>query len=473
MTQPAIYAIIILYWFTEILIYERIPQMTSTKKRNRLVSSFFRDTSELSDTQNRVLNRYTYTIVSTTMVCMLGIMLFYVFALASMYHNQQSGPALWLLSIFSDFVEIMNFSLEETPHISAGSSYPPIAIIILYPFAYICKDVFAQYAHEAMDIDTLTSLVVRHVEFWIAIVLFFVVCISAIVILASKIGKFKPIPSLKLSLIICCSSPFVYAIMRGNTIYFALIFVLLFLLFYNSDKPWLREIAYISLAIAGAIKIYPLFFGVFLLRNKKFFPVVRVAVYFLLLFFISFKFFPEQQGAMGSFSENLQGFMFDPERLSCFRNLSITAMLYKLVALFSPVATESLAFAIVNIVILATTFALSVITALYTRSNFSRLVICFTIIILIPSVTYFYVLVFAIIPFIEYLRSYDSLDRTTQRLYGFMFMFLLLTPVLLPLIYLPHALIVLFMAVLEILRVFKQEIIPDYKEKKSKSAEIN
>ena len=267
--------------------------MTSTKKRHRIGSSFFKDTLELSDTQGRVLNRFTYGIVSTTMICMLGIMLFYVFALASMYHNQQSGPALWLLSIFSDFVEIMNFSLEETPYIMGegpGASYPPIAIIILYPFAYICKDVFAQYAHEAMDIDTLTSLVVRHVEFWIAIVLFFLVCITAIVLLASKLGRFGPIPSLKLSLIICCSSPFVYAIMRGNTIYFALIFVLLFLLYYDSDKPVLREIAYISLAIAGAIKIYPLFFGVFLLKKKRFFPVARVAVYFTILFFISFKF---------------------------------------------------------------------------------------------------------------------------------------------------------------------------------------
>ena len=443
--------------------------MTSTKKRHRIGSSFFKDTLELSDTQGRVLNRFTYGIVSTTMICMLGIMLFYVFALASMYHNQQSGPALWLLSIFSDFVEIMNFSLEETPYIMGegpGASYPPIAIIILYPFAYICKDVFAQYAHETMDIDTLTSLVVRHVEFWIAIVLFFLVCITAIVLLASKLGRFGPIPSLKLSLIICCSSPFVYAIMRGNTIYFALIFVLLFLLYYDSDKPVLREIAYISLAIAGAIKIYPLFFGVFLLKKKRFFPVARVAVYFTILFFISFKFFPEQQGAVNSFTENLQGFMFDPERLACFRNLSITAMLYKLVALFSPLATESLTFGIVNIVILVIVFTLSVVTALYTRSNFSRLVICFTIIILIPSVTYFYVLIFAIIPFIEYIRSYDKLDRRTQRLYGFMFMFLLLTPLLLPLIYLPHALIVLFMACREIYKVLRYEIIADAREKR-------
>lgn len=445
--------------------------MISVKnKPHRRLSRFFNNSVDLSDTQGRVLNRFTYSIVSTTMVCMLGIMLFYVFALASMYHNQQSGPALWLLSIFSDFVEIMNFSLEETPYImgeGAGSSYPPIAIIILYPFAYICKDVFAQYAHEALDIDTLTSLVVRHVEFWIAIVLFFIVCISAIVILASKIGKFAPIPSLKLSLIICCSSPFVYAIMRGNTIYFALIFVLLFLLYYDSDKPVLREIAYISLAIAGAIKIYPLFFGVFLLKKKRFFPVARVAVYFFILFFISFKFFPDQQGAVNSFSENLQGFMFDPERLACFRNLSITAMLYKLVALFSPIATESITFGIVNIAILVIVFTLSVITALYTRSDFSRLVICFTIIILIPSVTYFYVLIFAIIPFIEYIRSYDSLDRLTQKLYGFMFMFLLLTPLLLPLIYLPHALVVLFMAGREIYKVLRYELIADSRKKKA------
>ena len=69
-----------------------------------------------------------------------------------------------------------------------------------------------------------------------------------------------------------------------------MIFLLLFLLLYKSDNAILRELGYISLVLAGLIKIYPLFFGVFLLKDKKIFASARVAVYFFSIFFLSFNY---------------------------------------------------------------------------------------------------------------------------------------------------------------------------------------
>ena len=438
-----------------------------SKKPSRILT-FNDNCITLSEGQTKVLNIFFYTMLAATVTTMIGIILFYVYSLAALYHDRTTETSLWLLSIFSDFVEIMNFSLDDSPYLDGvGSSYPPVAIMVLYPFALICKSVFSQYAsYEHLDVDELTSLVVRHPQFWVALLLFFFTCILSIIFLVTRKYRLDLKATLKMAIVISFSAPFIYAIMRGNTIYFALIFLLLFLFFYNSKSPLLRELALISLAIAGTIKIYPLFFGVFLLNKKKIFASFRVAIYFALIFFISFKFFPGNSGDVDPFVENLQGFMSDAERLSCFRNLSLTALLYKIVHLFSASATESSAFEIANIVILALVFVIATVTATVTRSNLSRAVICASVIILIPSVSYFYVLIFEIIPFMEYLMEYDSLSKRNRIIYGVLFMFLMFTPILLPQFFIPHALIVIFMAACEVYKVTGKEIIPWFKNRK-------
>ena len=103
--------------------------------------------------------------------------------------------------------------------------------------------------------------------------------------------------------------------MRGNTIYFALIFLLLFLLLYEHPNPIVREISYFCLVIAGLIKIYPLFFGVFLLHKKKIFPAVRIALYFFASFYLSFFLFEAGFDDFFSFTERLGSFMSNDLRL--------------------------------------------------------------------------------------------------------------------------------------------------------------
>ncbi len=448
-----------------------VDTLNAPKKKTRSCW-LFRDAKALSPDQNRVLNIFFYVILTGTAAAMLGIILYYVYAFASLYHG--NGQFDWLLGIFSDFVSIMNAALADAPYIlEDGASYPPIAIMVLYPFALICKDVFASYAgQEWINIDELTSQVILHKEFWIAIVLFFLISILSILFLVIRIYKPEPLAALKLSLSVMLSAPFVFAIMRGNTIYFALIFLLLFLLLYRDERPWVREIAYLCLVIAGSIKIYPLFFGVLLLKEKRFFASFRIAAYFFILFFLSFHFFPGGSEGMEPFFENLGGFMSSDDRLLSLRNLSITSLLYKLFWIISPAATETAAFSAINLTVLCLVFLGATVTAIATRSRLSCMVIASGIIVLIPTISYFYILIFELIPFMEFLLSYDSLAVWKKRLYSVLFLFLFLTFSILPQCFMLHSLAVIVMMAIEMREVIRNELISRLKHRKLQTTHV-
>ncbi len=414
-------------------------------------------------TEHKLYRRFTYVLFGGGFIAMLAIILYLVYAFVATSLNR--GDHSWLLGIFSDFVEIMKAALSKSPYLVGDESYPPMAILVLMPFAWICKDVFALYAIEGeLTVDELTARVILHPQFWVALLLFFALSVIAILTLLMAIYKPKRASIPKLCLALACSAPFVYAIMRGNTIYFALIFLLLFLFLYESPNPVLREIAYISLVIAGAIKIYPLFFGVFLLRKKKFFPVVRIAVYSCLVFLLSFAVFAD---GIDSFFANLGGFMSTNERLLSLRNISMTSLLYKAFYVISPAVADSAAFSIINWVALGAIFLISTPLAIVTKSNFSRSLIATSVILLIPSVTYFYVLIFMVIPLMEFLFHCEDFSPRKRTAYQIIFMLLFFTPFIMPQFYIPHALIVVGLWVTELVTVTRGEVLPYLKARRA------
>ena len=436
------------------------------QKKNKGECALLRDARPLTPTQGKCLNLFFYTTIVGTVAAMLGIILYYVYAFAAQHNGDDSFA--WLLGIFSDFVEIMNASLKDSPYITNGTSYPPIAVMVLYPFALICKNVFATYSHmEGLTVDELTARVILHKEFWIALLLFFFLSILSTIFIVIKRYHLDRVSALKVASLITFAAPFIYAIMRGNTIYFALVFLLLFLLLYESKSPVVREISYLCLVLAGSIKIYPLFFGIYLLRKKKFFASARVGVYFALLFFLSFHFFQTGLDGMDPFVDNLSGFVFSDERWLSMRNLSISSMLYKLFYLFSPAVADGRLFLVVNVVILGAFFLTATVTGIATRSPFSRAVIATSVMVLFPTVSYFYVLIFTIIPFMEFLRSYDEYSRRKQKAYTAGFFVLFTTFFLLPQCFVPHALILFSMFCAEAHGVIKEELIPYFKKKRA------
>lgn len=425
----------------------------------------WKDSEPLTQKQNKIIDVFFNSIVFCTFFAMVAVLLYLVYAFSS--KNIGSSTHDWLLGIFSDFVFIMNVSLEESPYIVEDSSYPPLAIAILTPFALICKDVFATYSGMFLTVDELTSRVILHPQFWIAILLFFVLCSAAIIFIIIKMYRLTPSASLKVAMMTVASAPFVFAVMRGNTIYFAFIFLLLFLLLYEHPKAWVREIAYLCLVVAGLIKIYPLFFGIYLLHKKKIFPSVRIAFYYFALFFISFFLFEGGLSDLEPFLENLGGFASNEERFLKMNNLSITSFIYRVLYLISPDFANGSAFNLINYAILAVTMVIATVAGIGTRNNFSRAIIASSVIILIPSISYFYVLIFMLIPFMELVRSYESFGKIEAKAYLAMFMFLFCVLALLPQSYIIHTVIVFAMLVIECRRAFRNDIIPFFKNRKT------
>ena len=132
--------------------------------------------------------------------------------------------------------------------------------------------------------------------------------------------------------------------------------------------------------------------------------------------------------------------------------------MFKLFNLISPSGAGYAVYSVINLIILVVCFLLSAFCATVTRSGLSRAVISSAIIIFIPSVSYFYVLVFEIIPFMEFIKHYDELDSLKRRLYMALFLFIFFTIALLPQNFILHSLAVTVMFVVEIKDVLKKEL---------------
>lgn len=415
----------------------------------------FKDAKKYSQKQTRLINIFFGVTVTGALISLLGAVLYYVYAYAALSAGDHSFD--WLLGIFSDFVYIMDVSLTDSPYVAEDSSYPPFAIVILYPFALICKTVFEKYTSQQLFVDELTSRVILHPQFWIAIVLFFALCSAAIIIALTKLYRLTPKTALKIATIILTSAPFAFTVMRGNTIYFALIFTVLFLILEKSSHAAVREIGYLCLVFAGLIKIYPLFFGVFLLCKKRIWASIRVAIYSLILFFASFLLFRGGEDLL-PFFKNLGGFASNDTRLTAPNNLSLSSLLNKLASLISPSAMTSSIFKIGVAVILVALFFICAICAILTKNNFSRHIIVSSTIILIPPISYFYVLIFTILPFIEFITAYDKISSAKRAFYTFAFIFIFFTPTMLAQNYIVHLIIVASMLTIELLSVIKEKI---------------
>lgn len=75
------------------------------------------------------------------------------------------------------------------------------------------------------------------------------------------------------------TSPIIYLMERGNIVFFALLFVTLFLSGYESEQPFVRHCAYLCLGLAAAIKIYPAVFGLLIIKEKNKKHLVQAVLY--------------------------------------------------------------------------------------------------------------------------------------------------------------------------------------------------
>lgn len=117
------------------------------------------------------------------------------------------------------------------------------------------------------------------------------ICLLLIYSLISEIWNYKTPLKQWAVLLLMLSVPFLYMVERGNIIILSLIGTLAFFAMKDSEKRWVREIGYLCLAFAAAIKIYPAIFGFILIKEKKYKEAFRLAIYGIVVFTVPFLFF--------------------------------------------------------------------------------------------------------------------------------------------------------------------------------------
>ena len=110
------------------------------------------------------------------------------------------------------------------------------------------------------------------------------------------------------ALLVLMGNAWLYALERGNIIVLALCCTLFFLLNYDADKPLLRELALISLAVAAGLKLYPALFGLLLIYEKRYAQAGRCVAYGVALLVLPALCFEEGLAGLGLFWQALRGF---------------------------------------------------------------------------------------------------------------------------------------------------------------------
>ena len=201
------------------------------------------------------------------------------------------------------------------------------------------------------------------------------------------------------------SGVMLYSLERGNIVVYAFLFTFLFVyLIERTEHKW---IAYICLVLAASIKLYPAVFGLILLGKKGVKSILFAVAGFFLLFCIAYRL-----GGLG----NIKGYVSNIIRWTqsltmtplgtnfSFKNflLVFNKLLYRiLIGRGGYFAVPQLVFMVSKLLLLAG----GIFSYFHSDSEWKKLASLSLMCILIPDVSYLYVLLFLFIPIVSFLND--------------------------------------------------------------------
>lgn len=274
----------------------------------------------------------------------------------------------------------------------SGVIYPPL-VVLFYKF---CSMFF--------NIDSMKASEVRETS--LGMIIFVCFTIVSYILFAKLIYKYKNGSFANKSLFAfftLFSFPMIYLIERGNIIVLVLPLLLYFVNEYDSDVKYKRHLAYICLAISVAIKIYPVFFGLLLLKKKKNFKNILLCIFYGAIFFFVPFIFVGGFSQLGVLIHNIlytssmfgsKGFGF---KVSISNTFSLFGHVFNHVRLFETAGTMFLI-----ITVLAGLFLI-----LFNKWNedWKIYAVISLIIILVPGFSYIYSVAYMIIPLLFFLNK--------------------------------------------------------------------
>ncbi len=341
--------------------------------------------------------RYEYCFI----ICVLSYVLFSLLDLLIFGKDAIQWSVLWNGNDFiADFTNVIGYSSERDPYNHTlvyglgEKAYPPLQYVVSF---FLSKTIFNKQHY--YDIRNYTSM---YTDTKIAM-MYLIITIVTIVCMYECIRKFKNgTDSTKAltAIAIIFSFPVVYTVERGNSILAVFVFMLFYLCFYNSNNKFFRELSYISLSLAAAIKLSPAILGLLLIIEKRWKDAARTILYGILFFFLPFLFFKGGFNNIPLFLRNLslqlEGYKYDA---GCtIRGYIIKYLLHHFIDRFDILSTIC---AVITIIICT----VMLIAAFITPRNSDRLLYLCLIMIILPSHSAAYCIIYIIPALIAFLNE--------------------------------------------------------------------
>lgn len=197
------------------------------------------------------------------------------------------------------------------------------------------------------------------------------------------------------------SYPVLFTIERGNIVLLSVCFLMIFVVFYNSHNKYLRELAYISLAISVGLKIYPVVMGLILIFEKQWKAVIKVLLYGILFFFGPFVFFDGYHGL----NKLLSNLVYNTYYLGEFGYGYKVSFENFFSAMNDLLFSGTVNVVAVKVAAIAIIF-LCTLTALITKKRWTRFFMLTILSINLVSISYSYSLMFLLIPLFYFIKEY-------------------------------------------------------------------
>ena len=230
----------------------------------------------------RKLNLY-FAIIMAFLVCSFLLFLFYPPS-CPILASQKSVLFLEGKDWFADFFNVMRYMSDEGGlyfskiNESDGHSGFPIGQLFMYPWTLL-----VDYSNMSLqDCWASKSAIFSCVVYLSILVFFFWDSLNRV---CDKYGVAK-----YNLIILLFSSVFVFSLERANGVFISAFLINYYLVYYDSNKPNLKWFALVCLCFAATLKGYPVFFGLLLLKEKRYKDILFCIVFTLVIAFVPFAF---------------------------------------------------------------------------------------------------------------------------------------------------------------------------------------
>ncbi len=224
----------------------------------------------------------TYFILSISGILIFFVVAFFLGSRAFDWIAMENNSS-WAMSDYYRhvFYALNRFTVYEHEN---KACFPPLA----YMFYYFIGRITNSGADIAFDAELVQE------PYYMMV--FLAYSVSGVVILIYAISelKIKNWQKKLLAVSLIFSTPlFAGALERGNLTLYAVGFLLIAMKWRDSESRWKKEAALILIAVSAGIKIYPAFFGILYLKEKRYREAGRLMIYGVLFFSFHFSFLAE------------------------------------------------------------------------------------------------------------------------------------------------------------------------------------